>query len=171
MRAISRPLAQRAASNPIETIVCTFIVSTLAYFQILSAIRHSAFLSPSLPTPIRAAHVVLRDGDWITTSDRAWFNTQSKNDAVDLQQIVFSLDAPSSSKEGKGSSPDVRVSLISLQFYTDQHFPCLAGGQHAIHGNYTHCRIHGKHHPSPHPRFAIHNQQILSVAVLPCFLY
>ena len=46
MRAILRPLAARAAGNPIEVIVAGFILATLAYFHVLDAIRHSTFLSP-----------------------------------------------------------------------------------------------------------------------------
>ncbi|KAH8110322.1 hydroxymethylglutaryl-coenzyme A reductase-domain-containing protein [Phellopilus nigrolimitatus] len=97
MRAILRPLAARAVRNPIESIVCGFILATLAYFHILSAIKQSTFLSPAIPTSLRPAHALLRDGDWSIVSEDVWqahARTQDESETrLELQQVVFSLDS------------------------------------------------------------------------------
>lgn len=102
MKLILRPLAIHAAYSPIETIVFFCIVATLAYFQILSAIKHSAFLAPS--PPLRPAHLSLRQGEWVTVRDNAWFHAKSAaaDDAVipvEIQQVVFELDGMYKAKE------------------------------------------------------------------------
>ncbi|KAJ8474951.1 hypothetical protein ONZ45_g15777 [Pleurotus djamor] len=48
-RTLLRPFAIYAAYSPIETIVFFFVVGTLAYFHILSAIKTSAFLTSPYP--------------------------------------------------------------------------------------------------------------------------
>ena len=52
MRALHCPVARLAAPSPIETIEFFFIVVTLAYFNILSAIKHSSFLSSNIQSPL-----------------------------------------------------------------------------------------------------------------------
>ncbi|KAF9493057.1 hypothetical protein BDN71DRAFT_1591310 [Pleurotus eryngii] len=49
-RTLLRPFAIYAAYSPIETIVFFFVVGTLAYFNILSAIKNSAFLATPYPS-------------------------------------------------------------------------------------------------------------------------
>ncbi|KAG2130606.1 hydroxymethylglutaryl-coenzyme A reductase-domain-containing protein [Suillus cothurnatus] len=68
MRSILQPLAGRTVFAPIETIVFFAIVGTLAYFQVLSAIKHSSFFAPSVPSTVRPAHALLRDGEWLMSS-------------------------------------------------------------------------------------------------------
>ncbi|KAL1668641.1 hypothetical protein GGF50DRAFT_96322 [Schizophyllum commune] len=60
MRSLLKPLAIQAAYSPIETIVFFFILSTLAYFHILDAIKNSAFFEryPSPPLPFGSARSV-----------------------------------------------------------------------------------------------------------------
>ena len=94
MRAILRPLAAQTAHNPIETIVCGFILATLSYFHVLSAIKQSTFLSPSVPSPLRPAHAAFRDNEWISVSERDWQSSSPEgSNTLELQQLVFTLDS------------------------------------------------------------------------------
>lgn len=97
MRAFLRPIAARAAQNPIETIVLGFIAATLSYFHVLAAIREAAALSPAIPTPLRSAHALLRNGHWATVPDSVWEAVPSgsshSTDKLAMQQVVFSLDS------------------------------------------------------------------------------
>lgn len=88
MRALLRPLAIHAAYSPIETIVFFSIVGTLAYFHVLTAIKHSAFFSgPSLTASLRPTTVSLQDGKWVASS---W--TKTDENRLELQQIVWNGD-------------------------------------------------------------------------------
>lgn len=109
MRAILRPLAQHSTRNPIETIVIYFVLATLAYFHVLSAIKHSTFLSPTVPSVLRPAHALLRDGEWISIGEEEWAVMGDREDRkVELQQVVFSLDAMFPSKSTRWSKSEVR---------------------------------------------------------------
>ena len=96
MRALLRPLAHHSVFSPIETIVFVFVLATLAYFHILSGIKHSSFFSPTLPSTLRPAHARLSRGEWVPAGDREWYHAfkhpEGSDHAVELQQIVFSLD-------------------------------------------------------------------------------
>jgi hydroxymethylglutaryl-CoA reductase (NADPH) len=95
MRALLRPLALQAAFSPIESIVAFVILGTLAYFHVLSAIKHSSFFAPTYPSTLRPAHALLRDGEWIGVSQSKWFDVTVPTNgasALELQQIIFSLD-------------------------------------------------------------------------------
>ena len=96
MRAILRPLAQHSTRNPIETIVIYFVLATLAYFHVLSTIKHSTVLSPIVPSVLRPAYALLRDGEWISVPEGEWKERGERK--VELQQVVFSLDASKSTK-------------------------------------------------------------------------
>ena len=101
MRALIRPVSIHAASQPIETIVFFFIVATLAYFHVLSAIKHSSFLAPNSPSTLRPAHTLLRDGKWVSVSENTWYDARHSENGVttlELQQIVLSLDAKAAKK-------------------------------------------------------------------------
>jgi hydroxymethylglutaryl-CoA reductase (NADPH) len=94
MRSILHPLTRRAVSAPIETIVFFAIVGTLAYFQVLSAIKHSSFFAPSVPSAPRPAHALLRDGQWVGV-DEEWYTKRvqtADSRPLELQQLIFSLD-------------------------------------------------------------------------------
>lgn len=99
MRSILQPLAGRTVFAPIETIVFFAIVGTLAYFQVLSAIKHSSFFAPSVPSTLRPAHALLRDGEWVGV-DEDWYLKRVKtadSRPLELQQLIFSLDPAQSS--------------------------------------------------------------------------
>ncbi|TDL24659.1 hypothetical protein BD410DRAFT_719028 [Rickenella mellea] len=120
MRALLRPLAQPAAHNPIESIVCAFILVTLAYFHVLSAIKHSTFLSPSLPATLRPAHALLREGEWVGVSEDTWFAPGREDGvvAVELQQIVFSLEGKTKkSLQDQSITPKLQESLDNATRY------------------------------------------------------
>ncbi|KAF8999089.1 hypothetical protein BDQ17DRAFT_762992 [Cyathus striatus] len=98
MRALLRPFALHAAYTPIETIVFFCIVSTLAYFHILDAVKHSAFLAPpaySLAPPLKSAHALYKYGEWVSVTPLTWNNAKAdvRVTPIELQQIVVSLDA------------------------------------------------------------------------------
>ena len=93
VRTVLKPLATLSAYSPIESIVLFFVIATLAYFHILSAIKHSAFFAPVVPSTLRPAHALLRDNEWVGVRESAWFDAvQIPGTAVELQQFVFSLD-------------------------------------------------------------------------------
>lgn len=95
MRALLRPLAVHAAYSPIEVIVPFFVLGTLAYFHVLSAIKHSSFFAPTYPSTLRPAHALLRDSDWVGVSESKWQDAASSSGGVlglELQQIAFSMD-------------------------------------------------------------------------------
>jgi len=89
MRAIPRPFAARTASAPIETIVFVFVLATLSYFYILSAIRQSTYFALSTPNYLRPAYALLTDSEWVPVSGKDWFKTGTH---LELQPIVFSFD-------------------------------------------------------------------------------
>lgn len=98
MRVPLLPLTGRAVHNPIETIVAFFIIGTLAYFRVLSAIKHSAFFAPAFPSALTATNALLRDGQWVVV-DEAWYQKKTPNphtQRLELQQLVFSQ--PSTAK-------------------------------------------------------------------------
>ncbi|KAJ3537939.1 hypothetical protein NM688_g6593 [Phlebia brevispora] len=93
MRALLRPLAKHTVFSPIETCVAVFVVATLAYFHILDGIKHSSFFAPTFPSTLRPASTRLSQGEWYPVSEREWLKAWKHGDqAVELQQIVFSLD-------------------------------------------------------------------------------
>lgn len=114
MRSILQPLAGRTVFAPIETIVFFAIVGTLAYFQVLSSIKHSSFFAPSVPSTLRPAHALLRDGQWVGV-DEDWYLKRVKtadSRPLELQQLIFSLDPARSSVTVTADSPP--VDLVSL---------------------------------------------------------
>ncbi len=101
MRALIRPISIHAASSPIETIVFFFVLATLAYFHVLSSIKHSSFFAPSLLPPLRPSHALLRNGNWATVQESEWYSALPHHPhvtAVDLQQLVMSFDARTAKK-------------------------------------------------------------------------
>ncbi|KAK7684973.1 hypothetical protein QCA50_011808 [Cerrena zonata] len=84
MRALLRPLATHSVFSPIEAIVSVFVLATLAYFHILTGIKHSSFFAPTFPSALRPAYARLSKGHWS--------NAIKAEGAIELQQIVFALD-------------------------------------------------------------------------------
>jgi len=100
MKALLRPFALHAAYTPIETIVFFCIVGTLSYFHILSAIKHSAFLSPSYSHPnlaLRPSYVLHRAGEWVGVRESRWIKERERPAdnlaAAEVQQLVFNTDS------------------------------------------------------------------------------
>jgi hydroxymethylglutaryl-CoA reductase (NADPH) len=85
-------IAGRVTRYPIETAVFYFVLTTLAYFHVLSAIKHSHFLTPS--QPISSASPVLAykhatANEWSTDSSYfASSNGRKSQHMVDIVQIV-----------------------------------------------------------------------------------
>lgn len=94
MKALFRPFALHAAYTPIETIVFFSIIGTLAYFHILHAIKHSAFLDSSVYSPplMKPAHVLFKLGEWVGVRESTWVQNAAAGTAVELQQVVFTFD-------------------------------------------------------------------------------
>jgi hydroxymethylglutaryl-CoA reductase (NADPH) len=101
MRALLRPVALHAAFSPIESIVAFSILGTLAYFHVLSAIKHSSFFAPTYPSTLRPAHALLRHNEWVSVSESD-ATAMSTNSIVslELQQIIFTLDPVPAYKTG-----------------------------------------------------------------------
>lgn len=98
MRTLLRPLSSHTVFSPIETCVFVFVLATLAYFHILDGIKHSSFFAPTFPSTLRPAHVRLSGSEWIPSNERDWYaawKREGQNQALELQQIVFSLDEKS----------------------------------------------------------------------------
>ena len=112
MRALLRPFAAAAARNPIEVIVVGFIAATLAYFHVLDAIRHSTFLSPSIPTSLRPAHALLQQQQWAAVPETVWQDNTNDKARLELQQVIFSLD---SSRPGKTTNSNIAQLLTDPQ--------------------------------------------------------
>ncbi|EPQ53591.1 3-hydroxy-3-methylglutaryl-coenzyme A reductase [Gloeophyllum trabeum ATCC 11539] len=138
MRALLRPLAKNAVALPIETIVFFFVATTLAYFQLLSVIKHSSWLAPSAAPEIRPANVLYREGEWVSVGESVWMGgvVDESVDALELQQIVFSLDAPKPAgkpkKASKSESAPVDSALVEnsvnhLIAHLTHQFPSLSG--------------------------------------------
>ena len=96
MRAVLRPLSTHTVFSPIETIVSVFVLATLAYFHILSGIKHSSFFAPTLPPTLRPAYARLTDGEWVSATQAswkdAWKHSGASVGAMELQQLIFTLD-------------------------------------------------------------------------------
>ncbi|PPR02206.1 hypothetical protein CVT26_012098 [Gymnopilus dilepis] len=147
MRALFRPFALHAAYTPIETIVFFCIIGTLAYFHILSAIKHSAFLDPSqtsyaAPT-LRPTHALYRLGEWVGVRESSWFHAvKAKTDTVlELQQLIVTLDTPKG-RSGEVtpnpeyqsislSQPPLSTSTINLTDYLLNTFQTPSGRTYA----------------------------------------
>lgn len=101
MRAILRPLSTPTVFSPIETIVSVFVLATLAYLHILSGFKHSSFFASSHPPALRPAYARLTNGEWVAVTKHdwmeAWKHPGASLDALELQQVVFTLDDKSSS--------------------------------------------------------------------------
>ncbi|KAI0264687.1 hydroxymethylglutaryl-coenzyme A reductase-domain-containing protein [Gloeopeniophorella convolvens] len=137
MRALIRPISVHAASSPIETIVFFFVLATLAYFHVLSAIKHSSFFAPTSLPRLHPSHVIWHDNEWVNVQEGDWYDAiahQSKRvPAVDLQQLVMSFDARTAKKVGESSrlSSQVASSLENATHFFTHRFPASSGKAYA----------------------------------------
>ena len=157
MRALIRPISVHAASSPIETIVFFFVLATLAYFHVLSAIKHSSFFAPTSLPPLRPSHALWHNGDWVTVQESEWYSAhRSHVTAVDLQQLVMSFDARTAKKVDFSHS-----CLIYVHQYPRLDFreleALLAG-----------CELLGEYNPLPHPSFSCSLWKYLPQYLLLC---
>jgi hydroxymethylglutaryl-CoA reductase (NADPH) len=148
MRALIRPVSVHAASSPIETIVFFFVVATLAYFQVLSAVKHSSFFAPSTPTPLRPSHALWRGNEWVTVPETEWYDALAhrSSSAIDLQPLSMSFDTKTAKKartafpsniaptnslmqiaENPMLSSQVTYSLENVTHFLTHHFPTSSG--------------------------------------------
>lgn len=130
MRALLRPLSTHTVYSPIECIVTVFVLATLAYFHILSGIKHSSFFEATQPPALRPAYARLTDGEWVAVTKHDWADAWKRAGdgvkALELQQLVFSLD---------DKARTVRV--ISYHFITaPSSRPCWPISVVALHQTY-----------------------------------
>ncbi|KAH9053184.1 hydroxymethylglutaryl-coenzyme A reductase-domain-containing protein [Lactarius vividus] len=140
MRALIRPISIHAASSPIETIVFFFVLATLAYFHVLSAIKHSSFFAPTSLPPLRPSHALWHNGNWATVQESEWYSAlahRSHVTAVDLQQLVMSFDARTAKKisENPRLSSQVASSLENITHFLTHRFPT---GSESLYPNICH---------------------------------
>ena len=100
-----RLLSRTAANRSIEAVVLGFVMVTLAYFQLLHAVKHSEFLNPSTSTMpldfridgLHESAILARtaSGNW----EKLAVGSSSEAIAVHLNRIVVSLDADLSFEE------------------------------------------------------------------------
>jgi len=152
MRALIRPVSTHAASSPIETIVFFFVLATLAYFQVLSAIKHSSFFASSTPPPLRPSHALWRGNEWVTVPETEWYGALAhrSSSAIDLQQLTMSFDTKTAKKvrtafpsniaptnlftqiaENPILSSQVTYSLENMTRFLTHHFPTSSGKSYA----------------------------------------
>ncbi|KAI0322966.1 hydroxymethylglutaryl-coenzyme A reductase-domain-containing protein [Amylostereum chailletii] len=130
MRALTRPISRYAASSPIETIVFFFVVATLAYFNVLSSIKHSSFFAPTALLPPRPAIALYRNSEWISSQETLWLDALAHPEqaaALELQQIVMSLDTKSSKKGSDKLPPPVQSSLDNVTQHLTRRFLTSSG--------------------------------------------
>ncbi|KAI5996499.1 hydroxymethylglutaryl-coenzyme A reductase-domain-containing protein [Pisolithus orientalis] len=92
MRVWLLPLTRRTVFSPIETIVFCSIIGTLAYFHVLSYIKHAAVTLPTFPSSARPSHVILHDREWVGVEEE-WYMKRLGSPgsrSVELQQLIFS---------------------------------------------------------------------------------
>ncbi|KAF8501845.1 hydroxymethylglutaryl-coenzyme A reductase-domain-containing protein [Gautieria morchelliformis] len=96
VRPLIRPLAYRSSKFPIETIVASFVFTTLAYFHIVHAIKHSAFLAlPSISHTLRPAYALRAPGSdaWVTVPDK------DSSPVAELLRVVFKSPQSNASRD------------------------------------------------------------------------
>lgn len=96
LRTFLRAFSTRAARYPIETVVATFVIVTIAYFQCIHAIKHSDFLSGGISNPLHYLQPTVSrwaGGQWFVVPAESW-SASSTGTKVDLVEILFSLDEP-----------------------------------------------------------------------------
>jgi hydroxymethylglutaryl-CoA reductase (NADPH) len=133
MRALIRPVSIHAASSPIETIVFFFVLATLAYFHVLSAIKHSSFFAPTTLPPLRPSHALWRHNEWVTVPETEWYDAlthqSTRVSAIDLQQVAMAFDSRTAKKiaESPILSSQVVSSLENVTHFLTHHFSTSSG--------------------------------------------
>lgn len=124
-RALLRSISARASNSPIETIVLTFVLVTLAYFQILHSIKHSDFLSGGISNPLSSLKPTYtrRVGqDWVTASEQSWSDLEL-NGPIPV--------VPTTSHRASGvAHPTNRIQLVQVLFSLDDPYKVLRGSRY-----------------------------------------
>lgn len=108
VRSFVRPLAYRSTKFPIETIVATFVFITLAYFHIIHAIKHSAFLSsPTVSHVLRPAFASRTGSSWVSVPETA---------AISAELLQISLK-PVYGTNFSSPDPETQDGLAALVTY------------------------------------------------------
>jgi hydroxymethylglutaryl-CoA reductase (NADPH) len=130
MRAFFKPFARHAANFPIETIVFFSVVGTLAYFHVLSAIKHSAFFATTSSPTIRPAHALFRQDEWVPVSESKWRSGLDNVTPLELQQIVFNLNKETVDTLNV-DSPVIHDSLDSFSHFLTAEYTSISGRKYA----------------------------------------
>ncbi|KAI6045272.1 hydroxymethylglutaryl-coenzyme A reductase-domain-containing protein [Pisolithus marmoratus] len=93
MRVYLLPLTRRAVFSPIETIVFYSVVGTLAYFCVLSHIKHASITVPTFPYSARSSHAIYHDGEWLVVDGERYKERLASpgSRSVELQQTCVGL--------------------------------------------------------------------------------
>lgn len=91
LRGVLRAVSAYPSQQPIEFVVSTFVVVTLAYFQVLHAFKTSEVVVPysASSTRLQPAYARLAGQDWVPASEAQWIASQSK---LDLVHLLFEPD-------------------------------------------------------------------------------
>ncbi|KAI0371286.1 3-hydroxy-3-methylglutaryl-coenzyme A reductase [Pilatotrama ljubarskyi] len=129
MRALLRPLSTHTAFSPIETIVTVFVLATLAYFHILSGIKHSSFFESPHPPALRPAYARLTNGEWVAVPQQdwmeAWKHPKDGVEALELQQIVFTLHDKAQTTTPLDASAVAQHLVSELPSLTGKAYPSI----------------------------------------------
>jgi len=79
-----------------------FVLATLAYFHVLSAIKNSSFFAPTTLPPLRLSHALWRSNEWVNIPESEWKDAldhpSTRAASIDLQHLVMSFDARTAKK-------------------------------------------------------------------------
>ncbi|KAG8737787.1 hypothetical protein FRC12_017030, partial [Ceratobasidium sp. 428] len=91
LRRVLRAVSATPSQQPIEFIVSTFVVVTLAYFQVLHAFKTSAVVVPYSASSARLqpAYARLTGASWMPADEAQWIAAETK---LDLVQLTFEPD-------------------------------------------------------------------------------
>ncbi|KAJ1302105.1 hypothetical protein OPQ81_000936 [Rhizoctonia solani] len=91
VRGLLRAVSAYPSQQPIEFIVSTFVVVTLAYFQVLHAFKTSEVIVPYSASSVRLqpAYARLTEAGWAPADEAQWIASDSKTDLV---HMIFEPD-------------------------------------------------------------------------------
>lgn len=120
-----RPISRRAVNSPIETIVASFVLATLAYFHLLSAIKHSAFLAPAPVGPARPSFAAKTTESWAAASKSAWTIPAADVTRVEVQQVVIQGPLSNATRWLASDSKSPLASALQAGCVRDDSGQCL----------------------------------------------
>jgi hydroxymethylglutaryl-CoA reductase (NADPH) len=120
-----RPLARQAVHTPIETIVAAFVLATLAYFHVIHAIKHSAFLAPASTLPQRPSYALYTHDGWTGTPKGPWLAPAADMTRVEIQQVVVSGPLTNGTRWLAPDSTSPLASAFQTACYRDAQDQCI----------------------------------------------